>query len=64
MSEPILVNRAPVLTLWAAVVAERMGFDPAEALSLPWTPASLPAVRRHARDAPTIGSIDIRRLIH
>lgn len=28
------VNRAPVLTLWAAVVAERLGFDPAEALSL------------------------------
>lgn len=23
----ILVNRAPVLTLWAAVVAERLGFD-------------------------------------
>ena len=30
----ILINRAPVLTLWAAVVAERMGFKPAEALSL------------------------------
>jgi hypothetical protein len=30
----ILVNRAPVLTLWAAVVAERLGYDPEEALSL------------------------------
>lgn len=30
----ILVNRAPVLTLWAAVVAERLGFHPDEALSL------------------------------
>lgn len=30
----ILVNRAPVLTLWAAVVAERLGFDREEALSL------------------------------
>ncbi|UCG60187.1 MAG: hypothetical protein JSU70_11810, partial [Phycisphaerales bacterium] len=30
----ILVNRAPVLTLWAAVVAERLGFNPHEALSL------------------------------
>jgi len=24
---PIKINRAPVLTLWAAVVAERLGFD-------------------------------------
>ena len=30
----ILINRAPVLTLWAAVVAERLGFKPDEALSL------------------------------
>lgn len=28
------INRAPVLTLWAAVVAERMGFRKAEALTL------------------------------
>ena len=30
----ILINRAPVLTLWAAVVAERVGFAHDEALSL------------------------------
>src|SRR5262245_8446215 len=30
----ILINRAPVLTLWAAVVAERLGFAWKEALSL------------------------------
>jgi hypothetical protein len=30
----IKVNRAPVLTLWAAVVAERLGFDADEALTL------------------------------
>jgi len=30
----IQINRAPVLTLWAAVVAERMGFEREEALSL------------------------------
>ncbi|MBL6081313.1 hypothetical protein JMJ56_25280 [Belnapia sp. T18] len=30
----IRVNRAPVLTLWAAVVAERLGHPPATALSL------------------------------
>ncbi len=28
------INRAPVLTLWAAVVAERLGFDREEALTL------------------------------
>jgi hypothetical protein len=26
-SSTIKVNRAPVLTLWTAVVAERLGFD-------------------------------------
>jgi hypothetical protein len=30
----ISINRAPVLTLWAAVVAERLGFDQDEALTL------------------------------
>jgi hypothetical protein len=30
----ISINRAPVLTLWAAVVAERLGFDEDEALTL------------------------------
>jgi hypothetical protein len=32
--DTILINRAPVLTLWAAVVAERLGFGWEEALSL------------------------------
>ena len=32
--KPISINRAPVLTLWAVVVAERMGFDANAALSL------------------------------
>jgi hypothetical protein len=30
----VMVNRAPVLTLWASVVAERLGFDREAALSL------------------------------
>ena len=30
----VTVNRAPVLTLWAAAVAERLGFDRDEALTL------------------------------
>jgi len=30
----VMVNRAPVLTLWAAVVAEVLGFEHDEALTL------------------------------
>lgn len=33
-STAVSINRAPVLTLWAAVVAERLGFDEDEALTL------------------------------
>lgn len=33
MANRIKINRAPVLTLWAAVVAGRLGFDRDEALS-------------------------------
>ena len=32
--DTIKINRAPVLTPWAAVVAERLGFDRDEALTL------------------------------
>ena len=39
----VKVNRAPVLTLWAAVVAERLGFNKAEALTLGRAVASLNA---------------------
>lgn len=37
------VNRAPVLTLWATIVAERMGFDRDEALTLGRAVAGLDA---------------------
>lgn len=37
------VNRAPVLTLWAAIVAEHMGFDRNEALTLGRAVAGLDA---------------------
>jgi hypothetical protein len=33
-SKTISINRAPVLTLWAALVAQRLGFDEDEALTL------------------------------
>jgi len=45
----VLVNRAPVLTLWAAVVAERLGFDPEEAFSLGKAVAGLTAQSKGRR---------------
>lgn len=42
-SNRIRINRAPVLTLWAAVVAERLGFDHATALTLGQAVAGLSA---------------------
>ena len=45
----ISINRAPVLTLWAAVVAERFGFDRKEALSLGKAVAGLTAQSRGRR---------------
>ena len=41
--ETIRINRAPVLTLWAAVVAERLGFDRETALTLGQAVAGLSA---------------------
>jgi hypothetical protein len=45
----VSINRAPVLTLWAAVVAERLGFDPAEALTLGKAVAGLNAYSKGVR---------------
>jgi hypothetical protein len=45
----ISINRAPVLTLWAAVVAERLGFDENEALSLGKALAGLTAQSKGRR---------------
>ena len=42
----VMINRAPVLTLWAAVVAERLGFDRDEALTLGKAVAGLTAQSR------------------
>jgi hypothetical protein len=45
----ILINRAPVLTLWATTVAERLGFDKDEALSLGKAVAGLTAQSKGRR---------------
>jgi hypothetical protein len=45
----ILINRAPVLTLWAATVAEHLGFKQVEALSLGKAVAGLTAQSKGQR---------------
>ena len=45
----IQINRAPVLTLWAAVVAERLGFNHDESLSLAKAVAGLTAQSKGRR---------------
>src|SRR3954466_14084931 len=52
----IRINRAPVLTLWAAVVAERLGFDRDTALILGQAVAGLSA---HAKGV-SLGIIEPR----
>ncbi len=45
----IRINRAPVMTLWAAVVAERLGFDEDEALTIGRAVAGLNAHAKAVR---------------
>jgi len=45
----VSINRAPVLTLWAAVVAQRLGFDEDEALTLGKAVAGLNAQTKGRR---------------
>jgi hypothetical protein len=47
--DTITINRAPVLTLWAAVVAERLGFERDEALTLGKAVAGLTAQSKGQR---------------
>lgn len=49
MARKITINRAPVLTLWAAVVAERSGHDPDAALTLGRAVAGLNAQSKGRR---------------
>ena len=48
-TKTVSINRAPVLTLWAAVVAQRLGFDEDEALSLGRAVAGLNAQTKGRR---------------
>jgi hypothetical protein len=47
--DTVTINRAPVLTLWAAVVAERLGFERDEALTLGKSIAGLTAQTKGQR---------------
>ena len=49
MSGTISINRAPVMTLWAAIVAERLGHDRASALTLGKAVAGLNAQSKGRR---------------
>ena len=55
MTDTVRVNRAPVLTLWAAVVAERLGFERDEALTLGCALAGLTA---HAYGRVRLGILE------
>jgi hypothetical protein len=60
----ISINRAPVLTLWAAVVAERLGFDRDAALTLGRAAAGLNAYSKGVSLGlfePSLKKIDERR---
>ncbi|MGC1817202.1 MAG: hypothetical protein WA900_06055 [Casimicrobiaceae bacterium] len=49
MAETIRINRAPVLTLWAAIVAERMGMSRETALTVGQTVAGMTAYSKGVR---------------
>lgn len=49
MARTVSINRAPVMTLWAAVVAERLGYDPDEALTIGKAVAGLNAQSKGRR---------------
>jgi hypothetical protein len=56
----IKVNRAPVLTLWAAVVAERLGYDQDTTVTLGKAVAGLNAASKARRLGIVEGPIDPR----
>jgi hypothetical protein len=48
-TSPLSINRAPVLTLWATIVAERLGYEPETALTLGKAVAGLNAQSKGRR---------------
>ena len=58
--QTVMINRAPVLTLWGAVVAERQGFEPDVARTLGKCLAGLNAQSK----ARMLGIVGERKAIH
>jgi hypothetical protein len=54
MPKKISINRAPVLTLWAATVAERLGHDHEEALTLGKAEKEKEKKQAKAANLPTV----------
>lgn len=52
MTKSTIVNRAPVMTAWAMVVAERLGFKREEALSIGTPNDDVIPLRRHWCNEP------------
>jgi hypothetical protein len=60
--DTVSINRAPVLTLWASVVAERLGFERDEALTLGKAVAGLTAQSKGQRlGIFTPSPVEVRR---
>ena len=61
MGQAIRINRAPVLTLWASIVAERLGWPHETALTMGQTVAGMTALiggqNQKCSFAGTIGGI-------
>jgi hypothetical protein len=54
MRHAVTINRAPVLTLWTAVVAQRLGFERNEALTFGRAVAGLNAYSLYEKFRPRI----------
>lgn len=55
LAKSVITNRAPVLTAWATVVAERLGFKRQEALSIAHVMTSINAHMAKGGKQPSLG---------
>ena len=63
-SRKVTINPAPVLTLWATVLAEHLGFDHAEALTLGRAAVGLNAYTKGVKLGiyESVGDLDLSQL--
>jgi len=60
-ADVVKINRAPVLTLWAAVVAERLGYEWEETLTLGRAVAGLNAYKEGVSQGPCKPAVEGER---